>query len=161
MPEEAGVAPIRIVELLPELLGVKVKVDANRALLPRGRGPLEVGAGIIDHLDPRLITRTEELLLFPLPLVRAAHVRRVGADGDLQRAGVTRLRHLEQLLGKLVGTFIILSQLKIHVKPENIDHKKIKVTFKKKNQLTFSDNLYKKLCKFCGSSNNQVAKIFV
>ena len=115
MPEEAGVVPVGVVQLLPQLLGVHVKVDADRALLKGGRrGLLEVGAGVIDHVDFGLVTRTQELLLLPLPLVWRV-LGRVGADGDLQGARVPRLRHLEQLLGNFVRALVILSKLQINV----------------------------------------------
>ena len=127
MTEEAGVVAVGVVQLLPQLLGVHIKVDADRALLRGGgRGLLEVGAGVIDHVYLGLVTGTQELFLFPLPLVRRI-LWRVGADGDLQGARVTRLRHLEQLLGNLVRALVILSQLKINVKPENIDKDRILV----------------------------------
>ena len=91
MPEEAGVVAVGVVQLLPQLLGVHVEVDADRALLRGGgRGPLEVGAGVIDHMNLGLVTRTQELFFFPLPLVWRV-LWRVGADGDLQGARVTRL----------------------------------------------------------------------
>ena len=127
MPEEAGVVAVGVVQLLPQLLGVHVKVDADRALFRgRGRGPLEVGAGVIDHVNLGLVTGTQELFLFPLPFVWRV-LRRVGADGDLQGARVTRLRHLEQLLGNLVRALVILSQLKVYVKPVNMKKDRILV----------------------------------
>ena len=125
--EEAGVVAVRVVQLLPQLLGVHVKVDADRALLRgwrgRARGFLEIRTGdVIDHADLGLVARGQQLprLLLPLPPLPGLRLPRRGVttDRDLQGPGVPRLGHLKQLLWQLPNTLLILTQFQVDVKPD-------------------------------------------
>ena len=121
IPKKAGVIPIRIVQLLPQLLGVGIELDGDGALLIAvpvhcRRRRWQVDAGM--NLDLGLAARRRKVLLlvFALSLVTAggncrqsttaggisnARRRGVSRNGDL--AGALRAGgHFEQLLGMLV-----------------------------------------------------------
>ena len=99
-------------QVLPQFLCIQIKVDVNGTFLyHRCRFLLEVWRGVIDNVELGLITGRQNFFVLPLLLLCLGHLRGVRTNCDLAGAGVTGLRHLEQLLGKLAETLVVLSQL--------------------------------------------------
>ena len=105
-------------QVLPQLLCIQIKVDIDGTFLGcRRQFLLEIWRGVIHDMELGLIAGRHDLLLLPLLLLPRAQLRRVGADCDLAGAGVSRLGHLEQLLGKLPETLVVLPELQVNVQP--------------------------------------------
>ena len=118
MSEKAGVGPVRIMQVLPQLLCIQIKIDIDGTFFcRRSHFLLEVGRDVINNMKLGFVTWREDFFLLPLLLLSLTQLRSVGADSDLAGPGVSRLRHLEQFLGELAETLVVLPELQVNVQP--------------------------------------------